>query len=108
MEKTLKITKKFLNVEKPDGTIVKIFLKRLRVCDNPVEIDSIEKQLDIDYSEQKISDLEYFKGKFELITDNLDFSLISDLTNDELADIFVALTELLKERRTIEEKKSQG
>ncbi len=108
MEKNLKITKKFLNVEKPDGTIVKIFLKRLRICDNPVEIDSIEKKLDLDYLDKKISDLEFFKGKFDLITDNLNFDSISDLTNDELADIFVALTELLKERRTIEEKKSQG
>lgn len=100
------IPKRTLEVEKPDGEIITLTVRRFPLKNVP-QLESEARALDLKRIEGKLDTCEYYNAVIGLLTEDFQPGCFDDLEVDHLMAISEGLQEIRK-NKTAAEKKSRG
>jgi hypothetical protein len=100
------IPKRTLEIERPDGKIISLVLKRFRVDELP-DLEAENKEIEVNYRMGKINVMQFYHQMITLITENFNPDDFADLDAEHLTEISNSLKEL-KANKPEAEKKSPG
>lgn len=97
------IPKRTLEIERPDGKIISLVVRRVPVKDLP-SLEEMNKEIEVDYRMGKINTLEYYNGMISLVTENFNPDDIADLDVEHLTAISNGLKDLRANKPEAEKK----
>lgn len=100
------VPKRTLEIEKPDGTIISLVVKRIPVRDIPA-LEDANKDISKKYAAGKLNTVQYYYEMIKLVVEDFNPEDIEDLDYQHLATISEHLKQL-QQNKPEAEKKSPG
>jgi hypothetical protein len=97
------IPKRTLEVERPDGTLINLVIKRFRLKDVPA-LEAETRELELKRRMGEVNTQEYYNAMISLVTENFDADDFAEMDVEHLQAISEAMNELRKNKPEAEKK----